>query len=87
MLSHAARTAYAGLLRSANPPPLTSEPLKGRDLGGIGLALKRWSLSFGPVFGTSWQLKYLALTHERILEHGARLCQDHVRMLTGLDPR
>jgi hypothetical protein len=35
MLSHAARTAYAGLLRSANPPPLTSEPLKGRGLGGL----------------------------------------------------
>ena len=41
MLSHAARTAYAGLLRSANPPPLTSEPLKGRGRGGDWSALER----------------------------------------------
>ena len=56
---------------------------------GVGWWLaQEGSLScLGPVFATSLQLKYLAVMYSRVFEDGARLCQDHVRMLTGLDPR
>ena len=54
---------------------------------GVGWWLaQEGSLScLGPVFVTSWQLKYLALTHERILEHGPRLRENDVGMFPRFD--
>jgi hypothetical protein len=56
---------------------------------GVGWWLaQEGSLScLGPVFATSLQLKYLAVMYSRVFEHGTRLRQNYVGMLTRLDPR